>query len=133
MTTRPLCLLALLSAALVAPAATFAQTSFSELSQRTPANQAEWVELMETNVRRQMGSLTRRIEASATGAGSVSVKITITPRGRVTNVAIRQSSGDADLDAAILRGLRNLRPMPAFTADMPDRDMSLALPIRYNV
>jgi len=64
--------------------------------------------------------------------GNVTVRFTVEPSGRVTDVAVVGSSGAPRLDAAAAALLRNAT-LPPFDPSMPQRPISATVQIRYHL
>jgi len=64
--------------------------------------------------------------------GSVSVQFTVDRSGRVLEAAIVKSSGFSLLDAAEL-GLLRQAALPAFPAEMPQAQVTVATSVRYSL
>lgn len=50
--------------------------------------------------------------------------------GTIREVTIAKSSGQPDLDESLLRAVRNIPQLPAFTPDMTEATIQLKLPVR---
>lgn len=66
------------------------------------------------------------------GGGRVVLDLQVGRTGELRAVAIRQSSGDADLDAAALRAVRRAGRFPAAPEGLTDPVYRFSLPIRFN-
>ncbi|HTW73135.1 MAG TPA: energy transducer TonB [Acetobacteraceae bacterium] len=64
--------------------------------------------------------------------GTVTVRFTVEPSGRVTDVAVVGSSGSPRLDAAATAMLRNAA-LPPFDPSMPRQPVSATVQIRYHL
>jgi TonB family protein len=62
----------------------------------------------------------------------VVVELTITPSGGIGGVVVVESSAHADLDEAVLRGIRRLRPRP-FPPGLEPRTLRVRLPIVFRL
>ncbi len=65
--------------------------------------------------------------------GVVTVRFTVHRDGRVSGAEIRQSSGQALLDAATLDLLDRVSPLPRFPREMTRQSVTVTLPIDYSL
>ena len=63
--------------------------------------------------------------------GTVMVSITIDPRGRIEDVAIKRSSGHAVLDRSALLAVRQAGQLPLPPSEVHWRTRAVTLPIAY--
>lgn len=65
--------------------------------------------------------------------GVVTVRFTVHPDGDITNSSIKKSSGFALLDNATLDLMRRVAPLPKMPKFMPQKSVTIALPIDYSL
>ena len=65
--------------------------------------------------------------------GIAILSFTIHRDGSVTGAQIRESSGFARLDQAVLKMLEDASPFPPFSEDMTEEQMTLRIPVDFKV
>lgn len=74
----------------------------------------------------------KRFPSGARSQGTVAVRFTIDPGGRVLAASVSQTSGDAALDQAAVDLVRRASPVPAPPPAIARSKMTLSVPIRYS-
>lgn len=94
-------------------------------SDAIPAWRSAMAQLLERN---------KRYPADAKNArGIAQVAFSIDRKGRVMSSHVVKSSGSAALDHEALELIRRAQPFPPPPAAMPDADLSLTVPVRFNM
>ena len=65
--------------------------------------------------------------------GTAQLAFSLDRRGRVTSTRILRSSGSAALDHEMLELVRRAQPFPPPPAELPGTEISLSVPIRFNI
>jgi len=65
--------------------------------------------------------------------GVATLSFVIQRDGSVTGAEIRQSSGYARLDRAVIQMLERASPFPPFPDDMPEQQLALTIPVNFQV
>lgn len=87
------------------------------------ALKADWGGKVRSRINRKVGA--------AKGAGTVKVRLSLTPTGALLGAAIAQSSGVAELDAAALRAVKSAVPYPRAPKGLSDASYTFTLPITF--
>ncbi|TIX51494.1 energy transducer TonB [Alteraurantiacibacter aquimixticola] len=98
---------------------------------RAQQEQSDWYALVAAHLERN-----KRYprEARRDGLqGTPTVRFTVDRRGRVTDIAIRNSSGHPALDEATIALLRRVSPLPAMPRSMERDSVTISLPIEYSL
>lgn len=74
----------------------------------------------------------KRFPSGARSQGTVGVRFTIDPSGRVLAASVSRTSGDAALDQAAVDLVRRASPVPAPPPAIAKSRMTLSVPIRYS-
>lgn len=99
--------------------------SATEARARTNDLQASWGATVRARIERRVSSL-----RNARGT-RVEVRILVSPAGRLLQVALTRSSGDASVDAAVLRAVSGAR-LPAAPAGLTDASYRFDLPMSFS-
>ncbi len=67
----------------------------------------------------------------APGSYKVMLGFTVDAAGQVSNIVVQESSGQPGLDAAAQETVGRLSPLPAFTADMGQKEQQFRLPMVF--
>ena len=69
--------------------------------------------------------------AAEGASGTVTVRLTVTRAGALASLSIAASSGNAVLDEAAIKAVRNAGRFPAAPKGLPQDSYSFTLPMRF--
>lgn len=122
MKTKTILIAGMLSAALLAPAAAFAENPTTVAATRAPQVQ---------NLSQVVQTLRTPTYVSAYGfEGEVLARVYVSPKGRVTRAEILSADSD-QLAAVVLNNVKRLRFSPAVDADGVPVAASIRVPFRF--
>ncbi len=75
---------------------------------------------------------TKRAPRGLRKGGRVVLRLQVSRAGQLQSVSVRQSSGNADLDAAAIRAVRRAKRFPAAPEGLNKPVYSFSLPVRFN-
>ncbi len=99
--------------------------------ERKVTNRQEWLGHLQDRLNRTKRLPEELRETLKPGSYKVMLGFTVDAAGQVSNIAVQESSGQAGLDAAAQETVGRLSPLPAFPADMAQKEQQFRLPMLF--